>query len=94
MTPLCDACYSVIGANAYGQKLVDDDYMVSVLIGINATDYNRELKDFQKRAGLTQYVDAGKATQGKLADFISQSVSLQSQALGTGKPSQSIPATI
>lgn len=137
MTPLCDACYNAIGAmNAYGQKLVDDDYgvnaiafiitdggenasvstmkmvkneaekavtgeivesMVSVLIGINAADYNRELEEFRKRAGLTQYVDAGEATKGrlaKLADFVSQSVSSQSQALGTGGPSQNISATI
>lgn len=137
MTPLCDACYSAIGAmNAYGQKLVDDDFgvnaiafvitdggenasvatmkmvreeaqkavtgeivesMVSVLIGINAAEYKYELEEFQKEAGLTQYIDAGEATKGKLAklaDFVSQSVSSQSQALGTGGPSQNIAATI
>ncbi len=137
LTPLCDACFSAIGAmNAYGQKLVDDDFgvnaiafiitdggenasvatmkmvrdeaekavtgeivesMVSVLIGINATEYKYELEQFQKEAGLTQYIDAGKATKAKLAklaDFVSQSVSSQSQALGTGGPSQNISATI
>jgi len=137
LTPLCDACYSAIGAmNTYGQKLVDDDFgvnaiafiitdgeenasvatmkmvkevaeqsvtgeivesMVSVLIGINATTCKRELEEFQEEAGLTQYIDAGKATKGKLAklaDFVSQSVSSQSQALGTGGPSQNISATI
>lgn len=137
MTPLCDACYSVIGAmNAYGQKLVDDDFgvnaiafvitdggenasvatmkmvrdeamkavtgeivesMVSVLIGVNAAAYKYELEEFQKEAGLTQYIDAGEATKGKLAklaDFVSQSVSSQSQALGTGGSSQNISATI
>ena len=137
MTPLCDACFSAIGAmNAYGQKLVDDDFgvnaiafiitdgydndsvatmqmvreeaqkaitgeivesMVSVLIGINANEYKYELEKFQNEAGLTQYIDAGEATKGKLAklaDFVSQSVSSQSQALGTGGPSQNIAATI
>jgi len=137
MTPLCDACYSAIGAmNAYGQKLVDDDFgvnaiafvitdggenasvatmkmvaqeaqkavtgeivesMVSVLIGVNASEYKYELEAFQREAGLTQYIDAGEATKGKLAklaDFVSQSVSSQSQALGTGGPSQNISATI
>lgn len=137
MTPLADACYSAIGAmNAYGQKLIDDDFgvnaicfiitdgydndstatmqmvrdeavkavtgeivesMVSVLIGINAADYKGILDRFYQDAGLTQYIDAGEATKGKLAklaDFVSQSVSSQSQALGTGGPSQNISATI
>ena len=137
MTPLCDACYSAIGAmNVYGQKLVDDEFgvnaiafvitdggenasvatmemvrkeaeravtgeivesMVSVLIGINASDCKVMLEDFQRKAGLTQYIDAGEATKGKLAklaDFVSRSVSSQSQALGTGGPSQNIAATI
>lgn len=136
-TPLCDACYSAIGAmNVYGQKLVDDEFgvnaigfvitdggenasvatmemvrkeaeravtgeivesMVTVLIGINASDCKVMLEDFQREAGLTQYIDAGEATKGKLAklaDFVSRSVSSQSQALGTGGPSQNIAATI
>lgn len=137
MTPLCDACFNAIGAmNAYGQKLVDDDFgvnaigfvitdggenssvatmnmvkqeakkaitgeivesMVIVLIGINAAHCKNELEEFQREAGLNQYIDAGQATKGKLAklaDFVSQSVSSQSQALGTGGPSQNISATI
>ena len=137
MTPLCDACYSAIGAmNAYGKKLSDDDFgvnaiafiitdgwdnasatttqmvkekieeavsgeimesMVTVLVGINASEYQRELDEFYREAGLTQYIDAGDATKGKLAklaEFVSQSVSSQSQALGTGGPSQNISATI
>lgn len=71
--------------------------MVSVLIGINASDCQDILEEFKNQAGLTQYIDAGQATKGKLAklaDFISQSVSSQSQALGTGGPSQNISATI
>lgn len=65
--------------------------LVVVLIGINAAQYQAELEDFQVGAGLTQYVDAGEATPqrlAKLADFVSRSISSQSQALGTGGPSQ------
>lgn len=136
-TPLFDACYSSVGAmNAYGQKLIDDEFgvnaiayvitdgdntystatekmikeemekavvgeivesMVSVLIGINAAKYESKLREFQKNAGITQYIDAGDATKenlAKLSGFVSQSVSSQSQALGTGGPSQNISATI
>lgn len=137
MTPLCDACYSALGAmNAYGQDLVDQDYgvnavaivitdggdnastatmrmvkdearkgvsgevlesMVSVLVGINAKMCSAELAEFRTEAGLTHYVDAGDATKEKLArlaQFVSQTISSQSQALGTGGPSQNISATI
>lgn len=71
--------------------------MVTVLIGINAAQYADELQEFKDEAGLTQYIDAGEATKGKLAklaQFVSQSISSQSQALGTGGPSQNISATI
>lgn len=71
---------------------------VSVLVGID-TGYGSaaELARFQQEAGLTQFIDAGQATKGKLAklaEFVSQSVSSQSQSLGTGGPSQAISATI
>lgn len=137
MTPLCDACYSALGAmNKFAQDLVDNDYgvnaiafiitdggenastatmrmvreeakkaitgevlesLVSVLIGVNAAQYRQVLTTFQQEADLTQYIDAGEATKGKLAklaQFVSQSVSSQSQALGTGGPSQNIALTI
>ncbi len=71
--------------------------MVSVLIGINSASYSATLSKFQSAAGLDQYIDAGDATKGKLAklaNFVSQSVSSQSQSLGTGGPSQNIAATI
>jgi len=82
------------------RKAVTDEIvesMVTVLIGINATYYAGELQQFNDEAGITQFIDAGEATKGKLAklaDFVSQSVSSQSQALGTGGPSQNISATI
>lgn len=77
-----------------GEKL---ESLLAVLIGINATRFNAELQSFRTDAGLDQYIDAGDATPSKLAklaQFVSQSVSSQSQALGTGGPSQSIAATI
>lgn len=71
--------------------------MVSILIGVNATQYTTELETFKKKAGIDQFIDAGDATPSKLAklaSFVSQSVSSQSQSLGTGGPSQNISATI
>jgi len=70
---------------------------VSILIGINATDNAAALAKVQADLGFTQFIDAGEATKGKLAklaNFVSQSISSQSQALGTGGPSQAIAATI
>lgn len=54
-------------------------------------DVVRELTKFQVEAGIDQFVDIGDATPqklAKLANFVSQSVSSQSQALGQGAPSQ------
>jgi uncharacterized protein YegL len=70
---------------------------VTVLIGINAAQYENYLKTFQRDAAFTQYIDAGDANKGnlaKLAAFVSQSISSTSLAIGTGGPSQSIAATI
>lgn len=64
-----------------------------VLVGVNAGTYRQALEGFKKSANLTQYVDAGDATPqrlAKLADFVSRSISSQSQALGTGGPSQAL----
>lgn len=73
--------------------------LITILIGINLTDsyYKGKLESFKDDAGLDQFIDAGQATEGKLAklaEFVSQSVSSQSQSLGTGGPSQNISATI
>lgn len=65
--------------------------VVTVLIGVNASTYNTVLTKVKDDCGLTQYVDAGQANEkslAKLAAFISRSISSQSQALGTGGPSQ------
>lgn len=71
--------------------------LITVLIGINATEFRPELENFRTEAGLTQYIDMGEVTPSKLAKlggFISQSVSSQSQAIGTGGPSKNIAPTI
>ena len=71
---------------------------VSVLIGLKTnSSATADLATFQQDAGLTQFIDAGDATPGKLAKlaaFVSNSISSASQSLGTGGPSQNIAATI
>lgn len=69
--------------------------VVSILVGVNVQDpqLGSLLNDFAQTAGFTQYVELGNADSGtlaKLADFVSRSVSAQSQALGTGGPSKSL----
>jgi uncharacterized protein YegL len=87
---------AMIAEMAKKAKIGEDiESMITVLIGINTkdADVQRELPIFAKEAELTQYVDAGDATPGKLAKlaaFVSKSISSQSQALGTGGPSQTL----
>ncbi len=82
------------------EKAVSGEYLesvISVLVGINARDCADCLVRFKDEAGMTHFIDAGEATKGKLAKlaaFVSSSVSSQSQALGTGGPSQNISPTI
>jgi len=69
-----------------------------VLIGINDTDPGMKgrLDTFKNDAGLDEYVSVGNATKGKLAklaQFVSQSTSSTSQALGTGTPSKPVSFT-
>lgn len=70
--------------------------MLSILVGVGVGDYpevQRYLDEFKDEAGITQYVeikDANSNTIAKLAKFISQSISAQSQALGSGGVSQSL----
>ena len=65
-----------------------------ILIGVGTKAYpevNSYLQDFQKQAGITQYVEIDEATPkklAKLASFISRSISSTSQALGSGAASQ------
>jgi uncharacterized protein YegL len=67
--------------------------IVSILIGVNVQNHevSHYLKQFQKEAGFTQYIELDQAdaeTLAQLAEFVSQSISAQSQALGTGGSSQ------
>lgn len=69
--------------------------IVSILIGVNVQDPQLSglLTDIAQTVGFTQYVELGDAkasTLARLADFVSRSISSQSQALGTGGPSQSL----
>jgi hypothetical protein len=69
--------------------------MVSVLVGVNVQNRSvgAYLQDFKTDAGFTQYVEIGKAsakTLARLAEFVSRSIAAQSQALGTGGPSQTL----
>jgi len=70
--------------------------ILGIIVGINVSSYNSELQSMQKQTGM-KYIDAGDVSEGKLAklaEFVSQSVSSQSQSLGTGGPSQNISPTI
>lgn len=65
----------------------------TILVGVNAAQFRRELQAFQSDAGIDQYVDVADASPqrlAKLADFVSRSISAQSQSLGTGGPSQAL----
>ena len=69
--------------------------LITILVGVTNDDQNLDayLQAFMTEAGLTQYVSIGKATPGKLAkfaQFVSQSISSTSAALGSGAASQPI----
>jgi len=69
--------------------------LVTILIGVNIdNDYVKgRLEDFEREAGFSQFIclkDAEAKTLAKVANFISRSVSSQSQSLGSGGPSQSL----
>ena len=74
--------------------------LVSILVGVGtASDpsLTQYLEAFKNEAGITQYIDikdANAKTLAKLAQFVSKSVSAQSQALGTGGPSKQLSLTI
>lgn len=82
------------------KKGVSGEYLesnISILVGLNAGYCQQSLDDFKNSTGFDHYIDVANATTGKiakLAAFISQSISSQSQALGTGGPSQNIAPVI
>lgn len=69
--------------------------VVSLLIGVNVQEQgvSQYLHRFHRDAGFTQYIEIEKAdtkTLARLAEFVSQSISAQSQALGSGGASSSL----
>lgn len=63
--------------------------MVSVLVGVNVADdhVRQTLEAYARDAGFTEFIDIGDAsanTLARLAAFVSRSISLQSQSLGSG----------
>lgn len=65
-----------------------------ILVGVNVSTVTQSYLDaFQQEVGFNQFValaDASASTLAKLANFISKSISSQSQALGSGGPSQAL----
>ena len=93
-------------SNANVQKVIDRfkqlkyneslESLQSFLIGVNTNDnYVKDfLDDFNKDVGFDEFIEVENATTeslSKLAKFVSKSISLQSQAVGTGGPSKIIP---
>jgi len=69
------------------------DSVVSVLVGINAGRCSTFLKNFQRDVGISSYEDVKNfdfKVGAKLAQFISKSISSQSQSLATGSQSKVI----
>ncbi len=69
--------------------------LVSILVGVDVSSANVSagLKKLQTDVGFDRYIEIAKAnasTLAKLADFVSRSISAQSQALGSGTASASL----
>lgn len=72
--------------------------LLLILVGVTNDDVNLNtyLQTVKDDAGFNQYVSIGKASPGKiakLADFVSQSISSTSTALGSGAPSTPLPSS-
>lgn len=75
----------------------DIESIITILVELKnpnssyASDVTKALAKFKDEAGINEHINIGDATKeklAKLANFVSQSISSQSQALGTGGPSQ------
>ena len=80
-------------------KIAKDESLESIVtiligVGLGSGGYAQQvLDDFHKAAGFTQFIaqaNADDKTLAKLAQFVSKSISSQSQAIGTGGPSQPV----
>ncbi len=91
--PVCEADVKEAIAKVKRSEVMES--IRTILIGVNDQDahYQQALEGFRSKAGLDEYMSMGEVTEkklAKLAQFMSQSVSSTSQALGTGQPSQPI----
>ena len=82
--------------SAIGQETIIES-LITVLIGLHDPklswhgDVKKKLEDFKNDAELTEFLDVGEATPrklAKLANWVSESTSSQSQSLNSGGPSQ------
>lgn len=81
---------NALSAAVHSERL---ESMLPVLVGVNLTDpgIRGTLAKVEVDAGFAQFIaltDADPKTLAKLGKFMSQSISAQSQALGTGGPSK------
>jgi hypothetical protein len=75
------------------RKAENLESILIILVGVTNDDNNLDtyLTTVKDGAGVDQYISIGKATPGKiakLAEFVSQSITSTSAALGSGGPSQ------
>lgn len=96
-----DDNHSTLNENQVKQALMESirseslESLVTILIGVNIQDpyMKQKLESYAQNVGFTQFImleDASEKTLAKLAQFVSKSISSQSQALGTGGPSKSL----
>lgn len=81
--------------SAIGKEEIES--LVSILVGLHdpqaswGQEVQHALSTFQAEAGLTEFIEIGDATPeklAKLAGYVSESISSQSNVLGSGAPSQ------
>lgn len=93
-------CHNVKKAIQQVKKDESMSSLITILIGVNPTkdsSLDRYLRDFKDIAELTQYESMDNTdakTFSKLADFISKSVSAQSQNINGSGPSQQFSLSI
>lgn len=80
------------------RKTENLESLLTILVGVTNDNQslNHYLQTVKDEAGFDQYVSIGNATPGriaKLAEFVSQSISSTSSALGTGKASAPLNPT-
>jgi uncharacterized protein YegL len=94
MTP--SAIAQKIGEAVHNEEI---ESLISILVGLHDpnSSWEQEVREslemFHEKANLTEFLDIGEATPqklAKLAGWVSESVSSQSQALGSGAPSQTL----